>query len=99
MLMCAVDFAVGPSFEIVIAGAPDAADTETLLSALWQRFLPNKVVLLRPSGPGTDEDLPDYVRDYGPVDGKAAAYVCRAFECQRPVTDPAKMLELLAIED
>jgi len=99
MLMCAVDFAVGPSFEIVIAGAPDAPDTGTFLTALRQRFLPNKVVLLRPAGPGADEDLPDYVKDYGPVDGKAAAYVCRTFECQRPVTDAAQMLELLGTLD
>jgi uncharacterized protein YyaL (SSP411 family) len=30
------------------------------------------------------------------VDGKAAAYVCENFTCQAPVTDPAKLRELLA---
>jgi hypothetical protein len=30
-----------------------------------------------------------------PLDGAAAAYVCEHFACQRPVTDPAALRELL----
>ena len=29
------------------------------------------------------------------MDGKAAAYVCENFVCQLPVTDPAKLHEVL----
>ena len=101
MLMCAVDFAAGPSFEVVIAGARDGPDTNRLLASLRQRFIPNKVVLLNPSGAGENEidGLPEYVRSYGLVNGKAAAYVCREYQCQAPVTDSERMLKMLNIEE
>ena len=49
-LMLALDFATGPSHEVVIAGEPAATDTKAMLAALRAPFLPNKVVLLRPPG-------------------------------------------------
>ena len=61
-----------------------------------RRFLPNKVVLLRPSG---DEPeivaLAPYTEDQLPRDGRATAYVCRNFACNLPTSDPEKMIALL----
>ena len=37
----------------------------------------------------------EFLRTVAPVDGKAAAYVCENFTCQEPVTEPAKLRELL----
>jgi len=100
MLMCALDFANGPAFEVVIAGDPSSQDTKALISALRQPFVPNKVVLLRPTGMGSgSEELPEYVRDYGPINGRAAAYVCREFQCLAPVTNRTQLLKLLVAED
>ena len=96
-LMCALDFAVGPSYEVVIAGQSEDNGTQALIQELRSHFIPNKVALFNP----TDEDSPrihelvDYIRDQGSIDGKAAAYVCKDFNCQLPTTDPEKMLELL----
>jgi hypothetical protein len=37
---------LGPSYEVVIAGRPGAADTERLAGALRRSFQPNRVLLL-----------------------------------------------------
>jgi uncharacterized protein YyaL (SSP411 family) len=96
-MLSAVDFGVGPSFEIVIAGAPDAADTQAMLAAVRGLFVPNKIVLLRP--PGDDAPIAriaPFTAAQAMVDGKAAAYVCQNYACERPTTEPARMVELLA---
>ncbi len=48
-LISALDFAARPSFEVVISGTRQAPDTLAMLRALRQPFLPNKVVIFRPS--------------------------------------------------
>ena len=96
-LLVAVDFAAGPSCEIVIAGDPDADDTQAMMKALRSQFLPNAVVLFRPS----EQESPDidgisaFAKGYGSPDGKARAYVCKGHNCQLPTTDISEMLELL----
>jgi uncharacterized protein YyaL (SSP411 family) len=45
-LLQGVDFGIGPSHEVVIAGDPDSEDTQAMLRALRSRYVPNKVVLL-----------------------------------------------------
>ena len=50
LLLLAVDFMSGPSYEVVVAGKPEAEDTKKMVNALRTRFLPNKVVILRPDG-------------------------------------------------
>ena len=96
-LMAAVDFAVGPTYQVVIAGQSEASDTTAMLLAVRARFLPNKVVLFRPR----DEEAPqitalaEYVKDQLSTNGEATAYVCRSYQCDLPTTDREKMLELL----
>jgi uncharacterized protein YyaL (SSP411 family) len=48
LLLSALDFALGPSFEVVVSGVRDRADTRAMMRALRQPFLPNKVVVFRP---------------------------------------------------
>jgi len=94
--MAALDFITGPSHEVVVTGMPDAEDTEAMLKALRERFLPSKVVLFVPDG-GAPEvtEIAGYVEDYHSIDGKATAYVCVNFSCQLPVTSVSQMLKLL----
>ena len=96
-LMVAVDFAVNPSCEIVIAGKMPSPDTEEMIKAVRKAFIPNKVFLLRP----TDQKAPaitaiaPYTKEHGELDGTATAYVCRNYACSLPTTSADKMLELL----
>jgi uncharacterized protein YyaL (SSP411 family) len=96
-LMCSVDFAVGPSAEVVIAGDPRARDTEAMLEALRGAFVPNKVVIFRPTtedNPAID-DITGFTKDLKSINGKATAYVCRERKCELPTTKPEEMLHLL----
>jgi uncharacterized protein YyaL (SSP411 family) len=95
-LMSALNFALGPSYEIVIVGEPGAADTQAMLSALQRTYVPNKVVLLRPPGEAPDlVAVAEFTKYQFSIDGQATAYVCLNYYCELPTTDVAKMLELL----
>jgi uncharacterized protein YyaL (SSP411 family) len=96
-MMSALDFGIGPSFEVVIAGKSGALDTERMLGMLRQMYVPNKVVLFRPvevDGPPITR-IAEYTDAQTAIDGKATAYVCQNYACKAPTTDPAEMVELL----
>ena len=96
-LISALDFANGPSFELVIAGDTTASDTRSMVRAVHQRYLPHKVLLLRP----TEEQEPEivklapYTRYHESINGSAAAYVCENFSCKNPTSDIELMLDWL----
>jgi uncharacterized protein YyaL (SSP411 family) len=95
MFMSSLDFALGPSYEIVIAGDLQADDTKEMLKALRKEFLPNKVVIFRPDEESEITRISKYTKNLSSRKGKATAYVCRNLRCILPVTEPGKMLELL----
>jgi hypothetical protein len=96
-LLMALDFALGPAHEVVIAGDPAKESTRRMLAALRARFLPGAVVLLHDPGPEGRalRELVPTVESQIPIHGKAAAYVCHNFACRRPVTDVEEMLAAL----
>jgi uncharacterized protein YyaL (SSP411 family) len=95
-----LDFGIGPSYEVIIAGNSGAEDTGAMIKALRMRFVPNKIVLLRP----TDKDasyiatIAEYTTNHLSIGGKATAYVCLNYECKLPTTEIDKMLELLNVK-
>jgi uncharacterized protein len=98
-LMVALGFGIGPSYEIVIVGNPEAKDTKDMLNALRRHFIPNKVVLLKPDNQGSPDitRIAEFTKDQSSIDGKATAYVCLDYACKMPTTDTEKMLELLQV--
>ncbi len=95
--LVAVDFSIGPSYEVVIAGKSEGDDTREMLEALRTRFIPNKVTIFRPMEMESPpiERLAEYVKYQVSRDGKATAYVCMNFACKEPTTEVDKMLELI----
>jgi uncharacterized protein YyaL (SSP411 family) len=79
--------------EIAVVGDPQAADTETLLSVVRDGYRPFQVVALR--APDAQPLAVPLLQDRGLVDGQAAAYVCRSFTCQAPVTEPEALRAVL----
>jgi uncharacterized protein YyaL (SSP411 family) len=47
-------------------------------------------------GPPSAEPAAPLLADRPLVDGKPAAYVCRNFTCERPVTSPDELARLLS---
>jgi uncharacterized protein YyaL (SSP411 family) len=78
-----------PPRQIIIAASPDADDTARLIGQAQRRYHPDTALVLVPAG-GADawlvERMPT-VEGMEPVDGRAAAYVCEDFTCQRPVME------------
>jgi len=79
-LAAALTMADGPR-EVAVVG-PAGPERDALAAAA--RRLPGAVVLVA-DGPSADIPLLD---GRIPVDGRPAAYVCRGFVCERPVTTP-----------
>ena len=80
-LMVALDFAVGPSFEVVIVGNPESEDTKELLKELRTVFLPGKAVVLK----STEEpaaDIAGFTENLKAIDNKATVYVCSNYKCK-----------------
>jgi uncharacterized protein YyaL (SSP411 family) len=90
----ALEYALSKPREIAIVGDPEAPDTQALLSVVRDGYRPFQVVALITA---RDEacQVP-LLQDRGLVNGRPAAYVCRDFACQAPVTEPDKLLAQLA---
>jgi uncharacterized protein YyaL (SSP411 family) len=84
--LCAADLIVGGAQELAIAGKPGAAGTQALLDAAWNRYRPNLVTAV-----GLNGEVVPLLAARPQSEGKATAYVCRRFVCQRPVTEPNKL--------
>ncbi|MHA2161345.1 MAG: thioredoxin domain-containing protein [Candidatus Thorarchaeota archaeon] len=97
MMLLAVDFAIGPSYEIVIAGDQDSEDTKAMIKAIREEFIPNKVVLLRGSKKQSDKitKLAPFTKFHTPMNDRATAHVCVDHNCKLPTTDMSQMLLML----
>jgi uncharacterized protein YyaL (SSP411 family) len=100
-LLTTLDFYVRKPQEIVLIGAPDAADTRAMLRALHQQYIPAKVLFQIAPQQVTEAlaALPllrDTLAGKAQVEGKATVYVCHNFTCSLPVTAPEALTTLLA---
>ncbi|MFN0225620.1 thioredoxin domain-containing protein [Paenibacillus sp. KR2-11] len=95
--LIALDYALSPPGEIVIAGDPEADTTREMVAAVWAEFRPNTLVLVVPEGERgakVRERVP-LVQDKLAIGGRPTAYVCENFACMSPTTDVEELRELL----
>ena len=97
-MLVALDFSSSKPRQIVIAGKKDVPETKALLAEIHRHFLPTTIVLLADGADGQNylREKIEGIRTMSMVEGKPAAYVCENFTCKAPVTEPAKLAELLA---
>jgi len=90
--LCAIERAVGPSQEIVIAGDEGSEDTQAFIAAIRSRYLPGSSVMFRTLTDPVQADelaaVAPFTRDIQPRIGRATAYLCSGNACSAPITDP-----------
>jgi uncharacterized protein YyaL (SSP411 family) len=90
MMAAALSMARAPSEQIVVVGEEGGADTAALWRAAQRAYRPFATML--PVEPGDRQfrisALMPWVAAMSLHDGHAAAYVCRDFACEAPVTRP-----------
>ena len=98
MSLVALDLALGPTHEVVVVGDGGSEDTQALLNALQTEYRPRIATLFKEVGDEAGDrlgELAPFSASHGLIDGRAAAYVCSDFACQRPTQDSSEMLALL----
>ncbi|MHC4571105.1 MAG: thioredoxin domain-containing protein [Planctomycetota bacterium] len=87
VMLMALNFWLGPSQEIVIAGDADKSDTIQMLQLVRSKFLPNAIVLLHQQGEAGSaiEEVAPFIKSQTAAGGRATAYVCENYVCNRPV--------------
>jgi len=96
-MMSALDFGVGPSYEVVIVGDPNSVETKKMIKKLFSEFVPNKVIIFIDSEEENPKirEIAQFTKTHIPLNNKPTAYVCRNFICNLPTNDANKMVELL----
>jgi uncharacterized protein YyaL (SSP411 family) len=84
----ALDFLLDQPKEIAIVGPTGSTETEALRRAVFEPFVPNKVV----AGAGAPIPL---LEGRELRNGHALAYVCEHYVCQAPTSDPQELRRLL----
>lgn len=96
-LLCSFQALLTPPRQIVLAGDLEAADTQAMLRAVRERFLPFTLVLHAGSATRTG-GLGDKFAELAQLPargGKATAYLCENFVCEFPETSPEKLRDRL----
>jgi uncharacterized protein YyaL (SSP411 family) len=84
-LLGVADMLINGSTEIAVVGPVDSPGFRAMTLAIGKSYYPGLML-----AGGQDETVP-LLAGRTTVDGKVAAYVCRNFACDRPVTDPREL--------
>ena len=86
---------------LISVGNPDNDDTQKMLKALRDHYLPNMMLILRAGGTQSASitEIAPFTRYYAMVNEKATAHVCINQNCKLPTNEVQKMLELLGESD
>jgi len=93
--LCALDFHLSEPKEIAIVGSRDNPMTMELLRALFDIWLPNKVIAaLDPDDLAAMNSLM-LLKDRGMINNQSTVYLCERNSCRTPVNDPNLLREQL----
>ena len=93
--LMAVDQYLEPPRQLVIAGRGGDPATRAMLRVAGTQYLPTTTVIFNNTAAESAGEALAWTKDYQPVAGQTAAYVCENFACQAPTTTTAALIELL----
>jgi hypothetical protein len=89
--LSAPEFYLNPTKEIVIIGEKGNEPEKEAR----REYLPNKAVVLYGEVEDKDAEIIPLVQERKMIENQPAAYVCRNFTCQKPVTTVKELRERL----
>ncbi len=93
-MLSAVNCAIGPSIDVIVAADPKAADAQSMIDKLRKPYMPDMLLMFRDethSNPKIDE-ISHFTKQCQSIEGRATAYVCKGRHCLAPTTDPDEAL-------
>jgi len=93
-MLCAFDFFVGPSQEIVIAAKrPEESEAQKMIRLIRKTYLPYSILLFHHADDikNSLEHIAPFVKNQTTIDGKAAVYICNNYACGSSITSAAKL--------
>jgi uncharacterized protein len=87
-LLAALDFHLARPVEVALIGDGREPERRAFLDIVRRQYRPNQLLA---AGPGGSTDAIPLLRDKHAIDGHVTAYLCEAFVCQAPTTDPATL--------
>ncbi len=93
-MLLALDFQLGPTFELVLAGDNDFELVAKSLKEIRRQFIPNKV-LVGANAKSADQSplLQDLNAGKSSAAGEPTLYVCEGFTCQEPAKGAAAVAD------
>ena len=97
--LVALDFALGPTAEVVLAYPASPAEDHPFLKLVQAGYFPRQVSLLHtPDTADKLASLAPFTRELHPVNQQATAYVCHNFQCELPIFDSEQLKNALQNE-
>jgi uncharacterized protein YyaL (SSP411 family) len=95
-LVSALDFASSKPMQIIIVGEPEQKESQALLAVINKMYLPNTITIMASAESRTFFEPKMATFEYlVQLNGKATAYLCENYTCQKPVTTPTELEKLL----
>lgn len=93
-MLTALDYLLGPSLEVVVAGDLASTATRDMVDAIRKEYAPNKVLLLRDGDDGLSRIAP-FTKNMVVIAGRPTAYVCSNGACDLPTHDVSRVVAAL----
>ncbi len=96
--LIALDFALGPSQEIIIAGDENDSKMQKMVEEIFKRFLPRRTLMVYSAkSPETKKlfSLAPFIKEQARGTDKPTVYICENHVCQLPIEELNQLEEAL----